>query len=141
MARAYTLYLYRANVPGFGPLQEAVKALKLKVALDGDYKPFETSGYLPCTFDGEDAGFTIRFREIGEDGAKFPALGAALQGRDVAIDIKWSGDVREYVSALAVSAAFAKGFGALVLAGEGDKLLSGDQLVSRVRSEMDAIDG
>lgn len=68
MARARTAYLNRADVPDRAALQAALDAFKLKLVLDDGYVPLETSGYLPCTLHGEDAGFTLRFREVGEDG-------------------------------------------------------------------------
>jgi hypothetical protein len=129
MARAQSAYLARKDVPARQALQQAIDALKFKVTLDDGYVPFETSGYLPCTFDGEDAGFTIKFHETLP---QTPALQAQLGERNVAIDFKWSGDVREFVSAMAVSAALAKSFGALVHDPDGDKIYTADQLIAKV---------
>jgi len=136
MARSHTLFLHRKDVPARGPLQQAVDALKLKTTLDDGYVPFETSGYLPCTLNGEDAGFTIRFGDIP---AELPAaVAGALEGRDVAVDIKWSGDVREKLAAFAVSAALAKSFGAVIA--DGDRLVSGDALHKTAKAELDELD-
>lgn len=133
MARARTAYLLRADVPDRAALQAALDAFKIKLVLDDGYVPLETSGYLPCTLHGEDAGFTLRFRDAGDDGGKFAALAPALGTRDVAADIKWSGDIREEVSAMAVLAALAGSFGAVVHDPEKDALIEAKKLLARAR--------
>ncbi|MFG1347053.1 hypothetical protein V5F59_19350 [Xanthobacter autotrophicus DSM 431] len=137
MARARTCYLSRADVPARDALQKAVDGLKLKLVLDDGYVPFETSGYLPCTLDGEDAGFTIRFRDVEADLSKAPALAAALGGRDVAVDIKWSGDIREEVSAMGVCAALTGSFGALVHDAGKDALADSAQLLAKAKAGLE----
>lgn len=134
MARAQTAYLIRADVPDRAALQAAIDAFKIKLVLDDGYAPFETSGYLPCTLHGEDAGFTIRFRDADGDAGKFPALAAALGGRDVAVDIKWSGDIREEVSALAVCAALGGSFGAVLHDPDKDAVTEASKLLSRAKA-------
>ena len=76
MARALTAYLARAAAPDRAQLQEALDALKLKIVLDDDYAPFKSKGYLPCSFNGEDAGFDIRFEDAPAEPA--PNLQTAL---------------------------------------------------------------
>jgi len=141
MARALTLFLPRSAVPDRAALQPALDALKFKLTLDDGYVPLKSSGYLPVTFDGEDAGFNIRFHDVDADLEKLPALKAALDGQDpaalVAVDIKWSGDVREKVAALGVCAALAKSFGALAHDAASDKLTGADTLIAQVREEME----
>lgn len=137
MARALTAFLRRSDVPARDALQPALDALKLKLTLDDGYVPLKSSGYLPCTFDGEDAGFNIRFHDVDADLDALPNLKAALDGRDVAVDFKWSGDVREKVSALGVCAALAKSFGAVIHDTAGDKVLGADKLIAQAREEMD----
>lgn len=137
MARAQTAYLSRADVPARDALQKAVDGLKLKLVLDDGYVPFESSGYLPCTLDGEDAGFTLRFHDVEADLSKAPVLAAALGGRDVAVDFKWSGDVREEVSAMGVCAALAGSFGALVHDAEKDALLDSAKLLAKAKARLE----
>ncbi len=103
MARHYTVYLNRDRFPERAALQAAIKALGFKLTLEEDYVPFVSSGYLPCTLDGEDAGFTLRFHTA-----------EGISGRDGAATLQWSGDPREQASAIMVAAALADGFGALV---------------------------
>ena len=131
MARAQTVFLNRADVPARKALQEALDGLGFKLTLDDGYTPFKTAGYLPCTLDGEDAGFDIRFQDVAADLA--PALKSGIGSRDVAIALRWSGDPREQLAALGVSAALAQKFGAVVHEPDSTDLLSFDQLMAKAR--------
>lgn len=133
MPRTQTAFLDRKDAPGRKALQEAIDGLKFKLALDDAYAPFKTSGYLPCTLEGEDSGFDIRFQEVEADLAKFPALQAQIGGRDAAIAFRWSGDAREYASAMIVGAALAKSFGAIVHDPDADVIYSAEDLIEKAR--------
>lgn len=106
MARLLSVHLARERVPARAALQKALGELGFALTLDEGYEPFGAAGYLPCTLDGEDAGFDLRFA----------ALDAAQQseGRDTLMSLRWGGDPREQASALAVAAALAQRFGAQV---------------------------
>ncbi len=137
MPRAHSVYLTRTNVPAHKELQQAIKGLKFKVTLDDDYKPFKTSGYLPCTLDGEDAGFTIKFQDVAE---AVPApVKAALDGRDVEIALKWTGDIRELIAAMAFSAALVKDFGAIVYDPDGDKVYASEEFLAKAKEAAESI--
>lgn len=129
MARSLMAYLNRKNIPEHKPLQQAIDALKLSLKLDDSYAPFETSGYLPCTLDGEDAGFNLRFNDVAADVSSALELG----DRDVALSLKWGGDPREEAAALIFCAALAKNFDAATQAGEAVERLSFEQLVARAK--------
>jgi hypothetical protein len=132
MARSQTAYINRKDVPARADLQEAMDQLGFKVALDHAYAPFKTSGYLPCTLDGEDAGFNIRFEEVASNFP--PALASSIEGRDTAIGFSWAGDPREELAALTVCAALVKQFGAIVHKPDKDKVLSFDQLLAKAKN-------
>ncbi|CAL75711.1 hypothetical protein BRADO1840 [Bradyrhizobium sp. ORS 278] len=115
MARLLTAYLKRSDMPSRAALQQAIDRLPFALTLDDGYVPLQTSGYLPCTLDGEDAGFDLRFTDVGAN------------ARDLAMTFRWGGDPREEAAALAVCAALAKTFGAIVER-DGDQLSSGHML-------------
>ena len=131
MARVQVAYLNSKDVPARKALQEAVYQLGFKVTLDESYVPFKTAGYLPCTLDGEDAGFDMRFQNVATD--TLPAPKSSIGTRDTAILFRWAGDPREQLAALAVCTALVKQFGAIVYEPDQDILLSFDQQLSKVR--------
>jgi len=139
MSRSQSAFLAREDVPARRDLQHAVEALGFKVTLDDAYVPMKSSGYLPCTLDGEDSGFTIKFLEIAATAERPEALEAEIGARDVEIAFHWSGDPREVYCAMAVGAALAKSFGAIVY-DTGDKVLvSGEDLVAKARKAASAL--
>ncbi|ACB96996.1 hypothetical protein [Beijerinckia indica] len=137
MARALTAYLARKDVPDRKSLQKALDALKLKITLDDGYAPFKSVSYLPCTFDGEDAGFDIRFQDAPADPA--PNLKAALGEQDTAIAFRWGGDIREQACVMAVCTALARDFGAIVHEDEGDKIIASDDLFKKAKNAADSL--
>jgi hypothetical protein len=132
MPRAQSAFLVRKDVPARKDLQKAIEGLKFKVTLDDGYAPFKTSGYLPCTLDGEDAGFTIKFQDAAPEGAS-ANLKSALGERDVEIALKWSGDVRELIAAMAFSAALVQNFGAIIYDPDGDKVYASDEFIEKAK--------
>ncbi|WP_026608230.1 hypothetical protein [Methylocapsa acidiphila] len=133
MPRSQTAYLDRKDAPSRKDLQQAITGLKFKLELDHAYAPFKTAGYLPCTLEGEDAGFDMRFQDVDADLSKFPALQAQIGARDAAIAFRWSGDVREFASAMIVGAALAKSFGAVLHDPDADAILSAEDLIAKAR--------
>lgn len=138
MPRSQTAFLNRKDVPTREALQKAIEGLKFKLTLDDSYVPFKTSGYLPCTLDGEDAGFDIRFQEVDVQ-AQSPALQSQIGGRDTAIAFRWSGDVRELASAMIVCAALATSAGAIVHDPDGDVVYDPQQLIAKARKAVNAL--
>ncbi|WP_028311064.1 MULTISPECIES: hypothetical protein [Derxia] len=139
MPRNNIAFIERAKVPALTALNAAIAGLKFKLVVEHDYKPFEIAGYLPCTLDGEDAGFDMRFASAAEHAGKSEALGPVLGARDVAIAIKWGGDPREVAAAYIVIAALAKDFDALVIDADKGTLFEAAKLVTRARNSLDEL--
>ena len=124
MARTLHVYLEPSCVPARGDLQAAIKRLGFSLTLDDGYEPYESHGYLPCTLEGEDAGVDLRFeRDVAGQGA-----------RSVLLKLRWSGDVREHLSALILAAALADGFDGLALDPESGQEESRPALLKRAKS-------
>ena len=58
----------------------------------------------------------------------------ALGGRDAAISLRWSGDPREEACALAVCAALARAFDAVIYDADKDRLASAEDLLKKAKS-------
>lgn len=103
MAQTYTAFLMRDHIPQRAALQAGINTLGFKLTLEDDYVPFVSSGYLPCTLDGEDAGLNIRFID-----------NHTVAGKDAAFVLKSGGDPREEVTISMIAAVLANSFGAIV---------------------------
>ncbi|MGY4303119.1 hypothetical protein ACVIJ6_000362 [Bradyrhizobium sp. USDA 4369] len=125
MARVLTAYLKRAEVPARASLQQAIDRFSFTLTLDETYAPLQSASYLPCTLDGEDAGFGLRFTEVTPP---------RHDERDVAMTLSWGGDPREEAVALAICAALAAKFGALVL--RDGKELAPDEMLEQAKGAL-----
>ena len=115
MARQLNAYLDPAQVPDHATLQAAVKALGFGIVFDAPWLPFETSGYIPCTAQGEDAGLELRFEANGPWPEAAAANAAAQGSRSVLVQLRWGGDKREELCATALAAALVGHCDAVVL--------------------------
>jgi hypothetical protein len=59
MSLTQTAFLEKSRVPDRAKLEEAVSALGFNLTIDEFDKPFECSGFLPCTLNGQESGFEI----------------------------------------------------------------------------------
>jgi hypothetical protein len=133
MANLQTAFIARSQVPSRQALQDAVKNLRFKLTVDESWVAFESRGYMPCTLDGEDAGFDVRFSDSAAQLAEFAALQAQIGDRDTAISFRWGGDMRERVSAMIVCAVLAQACDALVLRQGDDDFLPAELLLVEAR--------
>jgi len=116
------------RIPDLPQLQAAIKSLGFKLVVDDTYVPLQSSGYLPCTLDGEDAGVTISFEPSNE-----------IPGKGTAITLHWSGDPREQVSAAMIAATLAHGFVATVR-DQNQQEACAEALVSDARQQFSNLD-
>ena len=116
MARCLHAYLDPDRMPEREPLQAALRKLGHRFVLDDAWAAFGPSGYLPCTLEGEDAGVYLRFeRDAPMPEAAPPELQAQQNRRTALVQLRWSGDRREELSATLIAAALLEGFDALVV--------------------------
>ena len=136
MALTQTVYLTKANVPSRELLEAAIRRLGFDLKIDPAYKPFESEGFLPCTFAGQNSGFEIHFGASYEATTTFPRLKNEIGPRDVAIRIRWGGDMTECICVLVFSAALASEFGAVVHYENDDSIISKEELLSQISAAM-----
>ncbi len=139
MAKSLTVFLTRAQVPARNDLQNAIKDLRFRLALDDAYAPFDRSGYVPCTLDGEDAGIDIRFADSRAQLSDQPALQEQAGDHAVAMLLRAGGDPREETSMLILAAVLAARFDGLVLRPGGDTFVSAEPLSQEARSAFAAL--
>lgn len=133
MSKVRTVYLKREHVPAREALQDAIKNLRFKLILDESYIPFECTGYIPCTLDGEDAGLELKFETIDVNSLESD-IKAAIGDCDIAITIRSGADPREVVSATIIAATLANSFNALIRNKGEDVLVNAEVLLSSARS-------
>ena len=90
------------------------------------------AAYLPATLDGEDA----RFDEVAANLP--PDVKVTIRDRDTAIGVRWSGDIREELAALAISITLAQQFGAIIHDPQ-EGLVSPEKLLAKARERQDLL--
>lgn len=140
MSMTRSAILSRSDVPSHSGLKEAIKGLKFQLAVDESYVPMESSGYLPCTINGEDSGINIRFESAAAYLAKFPGAQAQAGERETLITLRSEGDPREDVCVLMIAAILAQNFGAIVHDPKKDVMYSAEKLISQARSQFAELD-
>lgn len=133
MARTLHAYLQSGQMPDLPTLQTSIKQQGFKLVLDEAYVPYETSGYLPCTLEGEDAGVYLTFERDPTLPEAAMALSAEQGARRALMRLKWSGDAREEMTAMVIAAVLAIGFDALVIEPEKGEQQAGDKLLKKAR--------
>jgi len=136
MSLRQTAYLEKSRVPDRAKLQEAVQALGFDLTIDESYRPFASSGFLPCLLNGRKSGFEIYFESLDELLQRYPRLKSEIGSRGGAISFRWGSDMAECACVLIVSAALARSFGAIVHSEEQDLLYSVDQMVEQAKDAM-----
>lgn len=129
MSLLQTAYVFRQSVPDRELLQAAIDSLGFDCKVDASYVPFESTGFLTCTLNGNGSGFEIFFEPSAEALNEFPELAEAVGSREIGITFRWGGDMAECACVLIVSAALAKSFGAVVHYQDDNLLYSAEQLV------------
>ena len=142
MSNTQFAFLQRAKVPTREALQTSISALGFDVELHPDFTPFEDSGFLPFTLNGEEGpGFEIQYQDSSEVVDGDDALSAIAAGRDYCISMVWSSSMKDLACVLIVSCALAKDFGAVTsYEGEApqplaDLLMAAQQIIRGVAGE------
>lgn len=134
MARQLHAHLNPASLPDRAALQQALDALKLGLKIDGPWSPEGPAGYLPFTVMGEDAGVYLGLEHDQPPPQALAPEGSALTAR---LGLRWGGDAREQLTAVAVAAALATSFGAVVVDPDQSTLRSADALLRQARTLRD----
>ena len=115
MSNIQYAFIEQGLVPNQAQLQEAIDALGFDLKLPPEYTPFEDSGFLPFTLNGEEGpGFEIQFVSVSALTSDDEALRGYAAGRDCCISMSWHGSMKDFACVLLVSCALVKDFGAVV---------------------------
>jgi len=134
MARKLRVYFNAALAPDRAALHAAIKGSGIRLTLDDAYAPFDTTGYLPCTLEGEDAGVDLRFDRDGDWPDTARALAAERGDRQAVAMLAWGGDPREQISAWLLAAALAQTAQGLILDAQRGQLVAADALVKQAKA-------
>jgi len=134
MPSLLTAFLARAQVPDRERLQAAVTDIGFDLFIHVTYRPFHSSGFLPCVLQGKRAGFEIGFDTAGLALVNIPRLKTEIGDRDCAIRLQWGEDMADCACALIIAAALAARCGAIVHYKADDLVCPADRLADDARA-------
>jgi hypothetical protein len=137
MAHQLIAFLAETQVPDRERLQAALADLGFDLFIHVTYRPFHSSGFLPCVLKGKRAGFEISFDSAGLALARFPRLRPAAGGRDWAISLRYGEDLFDGACALMCAAALANRCEALVYFALDDRVGGAGQLLGEARAALE----
>jgi hypothetical protein len=103
MSISRTVYVRREDVPSPTEWAAAIRAAGFPMEMDTDFDAERFSGFLPCRYEGKEAGFEYFFSEIREDDEErfeLPDVG----DRDIGIAFVTHASMRELVTAIIAAA-------------------------------------
>jgi len=132
MSNTQYAFLMRNRVPNREALQSSIDALGFDLKLDPTFTPFEDSGFSPCVLNGSgDIGFEVLYQPAAEVDGLERVAGA----NDYCISMTWHGSMKDCASAMIVSCALAKDFGAIITY-EGEEPDPFDKLLGETKKIM-----
>lgn len=140
MPLSQTVLLNRADIPSHSALESTLKELQFKLSVDAAYEPLKSSGYLPCTLNGEDGGVQIRFEQLSDYAKEFPDVAGDAGSRDIAIRLRAGGDPREEVCVLMIASALARSAGALIHDARKQVMVPATDLASQALARFQELD-
>lgn len=115
MSNIQYAFIERENVPDRSQLQASLDASGYDLKLHPDCMPFEDSGFLPFTLNGEEGpGFEIQCEAASEVIGDDEALREIAGGRDFCISMSWHGSMKDLACVMIVSCALVKDFDSVV---------------------------
>lgn len=111
MSNTQYAFLMKGKVPNRDALQASIDSLRFDLKLDPSFTPFTDSGFSPCVLNGiGDVGFEVAYQEARE----LDDLGQIAGNNDFCISMTWHGSMKDCATAMIVSCALAKDFGAVI---------------------------
>ena len=103
------IFVKRENMPSPDAWARAIAAHGFSMTMDTDFDIDEFDGFLPCTYQGEEAGFEYYaeesdIKELLSEGLLTEEEAQQLQGREFLVTLETHADMREYMTSMIAAA-------------------------------------
>jgi hypothetical protein len=103
MSVVMSLFLNRSRMPTPKDWAEAIRSNGFEMEMDSDFDAGSFTGFLPCKYGGQDAGFEYLRESVNR--SELPDHASAQVGeRDIVLSFVTHSDLRELASSLIASA-------------------------------------
>jgi hypothetical protein len=135
MSVEFIVYMSRESMPSPSLWAEAIEDRGFPAQLDEDFDVDEFSGFLPCRFDGADAGFEY-FSGPAEsiDGLELPS------DFDFSVTFSTGSDTRQLASSVVCAAVLCAMSRGILVDPQADVTISGDEAAAWAREQLEDLD-
>lgn len=144
MSISRTVYVRRANVPAPKVWVDAIRMAGFPMEMDTDFAVESHSGFLPCKYEGKEAGFEYFFSTVAEMELDEDRVTPEIGDRDVGISFVTHSSMRGLVTAVVAAAVLCEKADGILHDEEADELIvakdaltSARELVASVRDDLD----
>jgi hypothetical protein len=135
MSVDFTVYMARTAMPSPGAWAQAIVDAGFPAELDVEFDVEEFSGFLPCRFDGADAGFEYLSGPIEfVDGLELPS------DFDFSVTFTTHSDLRELAASVAAAAVLCSLSAGILVDPQADVVVSATGAVAWGREQLDQIE-
>jgi hypothetical protein len=97
-----------SRLPDRQQWQAAIDSLGYDLHLDPELSVRDNTGFVPCTFKGQESGFEFDVFPASDIIESYPEFEKQFERRDMSANFRWGGDLVEMACVLVASAALAK---------------------------------
>lgn len=141
MSVTMLVYLNRTLMPTREAWAQAIHRAGFPMDLDSDFDPFQDTGFRPCKYEGEEAGFEFYVEDVDMDDSdeELPEeYWATIAERDTVVQFVTHSKFRDLMTSIIASGVLASiADGVLVDAESGDVVPSQDALTWSKRGEIE----
>lgn len=135
MSVEFTVYMERASMPKPAAWAQAIADSGFPAELDADFDVDTFSGFLPCSFDGAEAGFEYSSGPIEYvDDLELP------EEFDFAVTFATHSDMRQLASSVVCAAVLCSVTRGVLVDPQADIAVPGDDAIGWAREQLEEID-
>lgn len=133
MSVVISLFVNRSRMASPVDWAKGIPSSGFDMDMDSDFDPESFTGFLPCKYGGDDAGFEY-FREAVNKEDLPAHVSVAVAGRDTMIDFVTHSDLRELATSLIASAVLCAMSDGVLWETEADELVPAARALEWARS-------
>lgn len=139
MSIARTVYLRRTDMLTPQAWADAIRAAGFPMEMDTAFDVEDFSGFLPCRYDGESAGFEYFFSTTAQIGAEGEDDLPDVGDRDVGVSFVTHSSTRDLVAATIAAAVLCVQTGGMLYDEEAGELMATNEALAYARDIIDSV--
>lgn len=140
MAIELHVFAHDSRIPSRATWQRAIDELGFPAVLDSSLELRQDRGYVPTTYQGNDAGFELYLDPAAKVLSVYPHIAPKSGDRDTCVTFRWGSDLTECAAALSAAAALAKVTDGVYFYPDDDIVYDADEAIAATRRDLSLIE-